>query len=82
MSTYSLGYEIIIGLDLLCELGLNINCEEKVVEWEDLRISMTTSVSKFKNKKQLGTVLEITRESESTNSELSRFTKILDADIC
>ena len=31
----SLGYNMIIGLDLLCELGLNIKCEEKVVEWQD-----------------------------------------------
>ena len=57
MSTDSLGYDMIIGLDLLCELGLIINCEEKVVEWQDLKIPMTTPVTKFKNKKQLRVVL-------------------------
>ena len=51
MSKDSLGYDMIIGLDLLCELGLIINCEDKVVEWQDLKIPMTTPVTKFKNKK-------------------------------
>ena len=80
MSKDSLGYDMIIGLDLLCELGLIINCEEKVVEWQDLKIPMTTPVTKFKNKKQLRAVLESTQEPESTKSERSRLVKILDAD--
>ena len=71
---------MIIGLDLLCELGLIINCEEKVVEWQDLKIPMTTPVTKFKNKKQLRTVLESIKELESTKFERSRLVKILDAD--
>ena len=41
---------------------------------------MTTSNSKFENKKQLRVVLERTREPESTKSERSRLVKILDAD--
>ena len=45
-----LGYDMIIGLDLIYELGLIINCEEKVVEWQDLKIPMTTPVTKFKNR--------------------------------
>ena len=32
ISTDSLGYDMIIGLVLLCELGLNTNCEENVVK--------------------------------------------------
>ena len=48
MSTNLLGYDMIIGLDLICELGLIINCEEKVVEWQELIIHMTTPVSTFK----------------------------------
>ena len=79
MSKDSLGFDMIIGLDLLCDLGLIINCEEKVVEWQDLKIPMTTSVSKSENKKQLRAVLESTREPESTKSERSRLVKILDA---
>ena len=71
---------MIIGLDLLCDLGLIINCEEKVAEWQDLKIPMTTLVTKFKNKKQLRAVLESTKEPESTKSEHSRLVKILDAD--
>ena len=41
---------------------------------------MTTSHSKFENKKQFGDVLESTRDPESTKSEQSRLVKILDAD--
>ena len=41
---------------------------------------MTTSNSKFKNKKQLRAVLESTRAPESTKSERSRLVNILDVD--
>ena len=38
---------------------------------------MTTSLSKFKNKKQSRAVLESAREPESTKSERSRLVKVL-----
>ena len=41
---------MIIGLDLMGELGLIINCEEKIVEWKELKIPMTTASTKFKKK--------------------------------
>ena len=44
-----LGFDIVIGLDFLCELDLIINCEEKEVEWQDSKNPITTSI--FKNKK-------------------------------
>ena len=71
---------MIIGLDLLCELDLIINCEEKVVEWQDSNIPMIIPVTKFNNKKQLRVVLQSTKEPESTKSERSRLVKILDTD--
>ena len=80
ISKDSLGYDMIIDLDIICELGLIINGEEKLVECQNLRIPMTTSILEFKNKKQLGAVLENTREPESKKSERSRLVKILDAD--
>ena len=58
---------MIIGLDLLCELGLIIKCEEKVGEWYHIRIPMTSPVTKFINKKQLRAVLESIKEPESTH---------------
>ena len=80
MSKDLLGYGMIIGLDLLCELGLIINRKEKVIQWQDLKIPMTTPVTNFKNRKKLRAVLESTKEPESTKSERSRLVKILDAD--
>ena len=52
---------------------------KKVVEQHELTISMTTPVSRCKNKKQLRAVLESTREPESIRFEQSRLV-ILDAD--
>ena len=45
-----------------------------------LKNPITTTVSKFKNNRQLGAVLESTREPESTKSERSRLVKILDTE--
>lgn len=78
MSKDLLEYDMIIGLEFLCELGLIINCEVKVVEWQ--KNPMTTPVLKFQNKKQLRAVLKRTREPERTNSERSRLVKFLDAE--
>ena len=44
MSKESLGFYTMIGLYLLFELGLIINYEEKVDEWQDLKMPMTTSI--------------------------------------
>ena len=37
MPRETLGFNMVIGLDFLYELGLVIDCEEKVVEWQDLK---------------------------------------------
>ena len=33
ISKESLGFDMVVGLDFLCELGLISNCEKKMVEW-------------------------------------------------
>ena len=80
ISQKNLGYDMIVGLDLMSELGLIINYEDKIVEWKELKIHMTTSSTKFKNKQHLNAILESTQEPKSTRSEQSRLIKILDAD--
>ena len=40
---------MIIVLDLMSEIGLIINCEDKIVEWRESKIPMTTALT-FKNK--------------------------------
>ena len=47
MSQKSLRYEIIIDLYLMSKLDLIINCEDKIVEWRELKNSMTTSSTRF-----------------------------------
>ena len=39
---------MIIGIDLLSEMILIVDCEEKVFEWQDLKILIATSNLKFK----------------------------------
>ena len=38
---------MITGIDIMNELRLTISCEEKIVEWKNLKIPMTTSATKF-----------------------------------
>ena len=71
---------MIIGLDLMSELGLIINCEDKIVKWNEVQIHMTTSSTKFENKQHLNSILKSTQESKSAWSEQPRLIKILDTD--
>ena len=57
MSQESSGYDMIIGLDLMNELYLIINCENTREEWKELKIPMATSSTKSKNKKHLNSIL-------------------------
>ena len=43
MSNKSLDYDMIMGLDLMTELGIIINCRDKVVEWEEAKIATTST---------------------------------------
>ena len=40
-STESLQYDMIIGLDLMGELGIILDCKAKIVEWDKMKIPMT-----------------------------------------
>ena len=75
----SIGYDMIIGLDLMSELGIIINCRKKVIDWEDIQIPMTTNQTQFTDRKQLKALLLSTEEPISTSDEKSRTIKILDA---
>ena len=41
---------MIIGLDLTSELGLIINCDDKIVEWKELKNPMIKVLTRFKTK--------------------------------
>ena len=80
ISPKSLGYDMIIGLDPMNEVGLIINCEDKIEEWKEPKVHMATSSTKFKNKQHLNAILESTQEPKSTKFEQSRLIRILDED--
>ena len=50
VSKRSLGYDAIICLDLICELGLIINCKSKEVEWDEINIPMTSKTTQLNRK--------------------------------
>ena len=78
MSKRSLEYDAIIGLDIMCELGLIINCKTKVVEWDGTKIPMSSKITQL-NRKQLRALLLSTREeSESTKHKHKRLVGISD----
>ena len=79
MSNNSLDYDMIMRLDLMTELGIIINCRDKVVEWEEAKIAMTSTESPL-TRRQLKAALLSTEEPASTTSERDRLVKILDAD--
>ena len=41
-SSDSLQYDMIIGLDLMSELGLILDCKSKIAKWDEMKIPMTT----------------------------------------
>ena len=43
ISDKSLGYDMIMGLDIMTELGIIINCKDKILEWAGVKISMTAT---------------------------------------
>ena len=79
LNSKSIGYDMIIGLDLMSELGLIINCRKNVIDWEDIQIPMTSKGTRFTERKQLKALLLSTEEPVSTASEKSRLINILDA---
>ena len=46
VSKRSLGYDVIY-LDLMYELVLIINCKNKVVEWDEIKIPMTSKTTQL-----------------------------------
>ena len=68
LSDKLLGYDIIMGLDIMTELSIISNYKEQTVEWEEAKIAMTTDKTNL-NRKQLQVVLLSTQEPISTTSE-------------
>ena len=50
VSNHSLGYDVIISLNLMCELGLIVNYKTKVVEWDGTKIPITSKTTQLNRK--------------------------------
>jgi hypothetical protein len=50
-SSDSLKYDMIIGLDLMCKLGIILDCKSKIVKWDKMKIPMTTERGAVSEKK-------------------------------
>ncbi len=78
----NLGYDIIIGRDLLLELKMNISFERKVVSWEGIDIPMR-DFNKLKkwtlNKKEFKAIILGSKEPLVTQEATDQMVKILDS---
>ena len=73
----ALNYEIIIGLDVLNELGIIVDFASKVLTWEGTDVEMQVRANI--PTEELRTLLEETMEPHSTRSIRKRAIEILDA---
>ena len=77
-----LGYDIIIGRDLMRELGIVINFNDQTVSWEGTDIPMRdlNRLRKLKmTKKELNTIIKNSNEPVVTQEATDRMIKILDS---
>ena len=47
----SIGYDMMICVDMMSELSLIINFRENIIDWEDIQIPMASTLTRFNNNK-------------------------------
>ena len=77
--TNELGYDMIIGCDLMTALGTTIDFESKMLCWEGAKLEMKEFSSKTPTRKEINAVLKKAAEPEVTKQATSRLVKILDS---
>ena len=77
-----LGYDMIVGRDLLTELGIDISFKRKIVSWEGIDIPMRDfnrlrkwNISKY----EINVIIEESKEPIVTQAATERIIKILDS---
>ena len=79
-SLTELGYDMIIGRDLLKALKMIIDFEHEVIKWEESQIPMNrTKLAGKNNKKLLNTIFKLATEPKTIHQVTARVIKILDA---
>jgi hypothetical protein len=72
-------YDIIIGMDMLCELGVVIDTEAKVIRWEGNETPLCNR-GVLSNQETVNSIHAITQEAPTLQQAEDRQKRILDAD--
>ena len=78
-SLLELGYDMVIGRDLLKALKMIIDFEHDTIKWEDSQIPMNRTKLVKDKKKQLNAIFQLATEPKTVQNATNRVTKILDA---
>ena len=78
-SLLELGYDMVIGRDLLKALKMIIDFEHDTIKWEDSQIPMNRTKLVKDKKKQLNAIFQLATEPRTVQNATNRVTKILDA---
>ena len=71
-----LGYDMIVGRDLMLALGMIIDFKYQVTRWDNIGIPMNRKIT---NKKELNAFFEKSMESTVVKEATNRVTRIIDA---
>ena len=74
-----IGYDAIFGRNILSELGLIMDFDDKIMSWNGNVVPMRSLENESPSKKELRALLIESREPESTREATNRVVKILDA---
>ena len=74
-----LGYDMIIGRDLLLSLGMIIDFKYSVIRWGENNIPMNRTKLAKKDKKELNAMFQLAIESKAAKEATNRVTQIFDA---
>ena len=74
-----LGYDMIIGRDLLQALKVVIDFEYQVIRWEDVSIPMNRTKLTKSKKEELNAIFQLATEPKTVQQATERVSRILDA---
>ena len=74
-----LGYDMIIGRDLLFSLEMIIDFKYSVIRWGENDIPMNRTKLAYHDRKELNEIFQLATESKAAKEATNRVTKILDA---
>ena len=70
-STDEIGYDAVIGRDLMLELGIKIDFDKKIIQWDDLILPMQ---ERSKGSREANVIVQQSAEPDSTKELTERTT--------